>query len=141
MTAAAALLADLRSRGVELETDGVRLRWRPGFLVTGPLAGLVQACRADLIELLTGPDRLDRCPACRWPLDSARRCPKCFDRLCMGCGRLTASYFIMRCVACGHAFQEKGAGDEPDMAMGPATGTANPQDQGGGRGGADPVPP
>ncbi len=110
MNEATALLADLRSRGVELDTDGARLRWRPAFLVNAPQAELIQAHRAGLIGLLTGPDCLERCPACRWPLDSARRCPKCFDRLCVDCGRLTGSYFILRCVACGHAFQDGGEG-------------------------------
>jgi hypothetical protein len=40
-------------------------------------------------------------------LDSARRCPKCFDRLCVDCGKPTASYLIMRCVSCGHACEDK----------------------------------
>jgi hypothetical protein len=110
MTAARALLADLHSRGIELETDGARVRWRPAFLVTAPLAELIRSHRAGLIELLAGPDRLERCPVCRWPLDSARRCVKCFDRLCVACGRPTGSYFIMRCVACGYAFREAPAG-------------------------------
>jgi hypothetical protein len=98
--------ADLRSRGIDLETDGARLRWRPAFMVTGPLAEAVQAHKGELVRLLTGPDCLERCPACRWPLDSKRRCPKCLDRLCVDCGRLTASYFVMRCLVCGLAFQE-----------------------------------
>jgi hypothetical protein len=102
MITAAALLADLSSRGIELETDGARLRWRPAFLVTGPQAELIRAHRAGLIELLIGPDCLERCPSCGWPLDSARRCPKCFDRLCEICGRLSGSYFILRCVPCGN---------------------------------------
>lgn len=106
MTPAAALLADLRSRGIALETDGARLRWGPAFMVTGPLAERIRAERVGLVELLTGPDRLERCPSCRWPLDSARRCPKCFDRLCVDCGRPTGSYFVLRCVACGSAFRE-----------------------------------
>jgi hypothetical protein len=105
MTAAESLLADLRSRGIELETDGARLRWRPAFLVSAPLAERIRAERVGLVELLTGPDRLERCPVCRWPLDSARRCPKCFDRLCVDCGQPTGSYLILRCVVCGHAFQ------------------------------------
>jgi hypothetical protein len=104
MKTAAALLADLRSRGIELETDGVRLRWRPAFMVTAPLAERLRSERPGLIELLTGPDKLQRCPACRWPLDSKQRCPKCFDRLCTNCGKLTGSYFVMHCVVCGQAF-------------------------------------
>jgi hypothetical protein len=107
MTAAVALLADLRSRGIKLETDGARLRWRPAFMVTGPLVERIQSNRAGLIELLLGPDHLERCPGCCWPLDSARRCPKCFDRLCVDCGRPTGSYFILRCVRCGYALPEQ----------------------------------
>jgi hypothetical protein len=109
MTEAAALLADLYSRGVKLETDGARLRCRPGFMVTAPEAKRIGDCKPELITLLLAPDRLERCPTCRWPLDSARRCPKCFDCLCGDCGRPTGSYLIMRCVVCGHSFQE-----EPD---------------------------
>lgn len=102
MSAAAALLADLRSRGIDLETDGQRLRWRPAFLVTDLVAEQIRAMRQDLIGLVRMPlTKEDLCLACRWPLDSARRCPKCFDRLCESCGRLTGSYFILRCVRCG----------------------------------------
>jgi hypothetical protein len=103
---AAALLADLRSRGIELETDGARLRWRPAFLVSAPLAEQIRFNKAELIALLRAPAAVWMCPRCRWPLDSARRCPKCFDRLCVDCGRATGSYFIMRCVVCGHSFQD-----------------------------------
>jgi hypothetical protein len=106
MTPCEALLADLRSRGIEVQTDGTRLRWRPAFMVTVPLAEQIQSHRGGLIELLTGPNSLRRCPACRRPLDSKQRCPRCFDRLCADCGRLTGSYFIQRCVICGHAFRE-----------------------------------
>src|SRR5262245_26639176 len=93
---AADLLADLRSRGVEVETDGARLRWRPAFLVSAPTAERIRACRVGLIRLLSAPDggKEPACPKCGWPLDSARRCPKCFDRLCVECGRPTGSYFI-----------------------------------------------
>jgi hypothetical protein len=107
MTPAAVLLADLRSRGIELEMDGARIRWRPAFLVTGPLAERIRFERAGLIELLTGPDRLERCPFCRWTLDSARRCPRCFDRLCSKCARPTGSYFITHCVICGAGDQNE----------------------------------
>jgi hypothetical protein len=109
MTAATALLADLRSRGIELETDGTRLRWRPAFMVTGPLAERILFLRIELIELLNTPANVEcsSCPACRKPLDSARRCPNCCDRLCVECGKMTGSYFIMRCVSCGHACEDK----------------------------------
>src|SRR5262245_4662014 len=100
MSPAEGLLADLRSRGIELETDGTRLRWRPVFLVNAPLVERIQQHRPELIGLLTGPDCVERCPLCHWPLDSAQRCPKCCDRLCVGCGRPTGSYFIMTCMVC-----------------------------------------
>jgi hypothetical protein len=113
MITAARLLADLRSRGVELETDGTRLRWRPAFLVRPSHAEQIRSHRAELIVLLSRPDCLKRCPACRWPLDSARRCPKCFDRLCVDCEKPTGSYFLQRCVACGHALgTTEATGDE-----------------------------
>lgn len=102
MTAAAALLADVRSLGIELETDGVRIRWRPAFMVAAPLAAKLRSHKRELIELLMMPDSFDRCPTCRWPLDSIRRCPKCFDRLCVECGRPTGSYLIRCCGACSH---------------------------------------
>src|SRR5207248_3322466 len=103
------LLAELRSRGIELETDGARIRWRPAFLVSAALAERIRSHRAELIDLLTAPGQSEgwRCPLCRWPLDSARRCPKCFDRLCADCGKPTGSYFVMRCVLCGHAFEDR----------------------------------
>ena len=51
MTTAAALLADLRSRGIDLETDGIRLRWRPDFMVPKPVAKLIRSHQAELIDL------------------------------------------------------------------------------------------
>jgi hypothetical protein len=105
MTPAEALLANLRSRGIELETDGTRIRWRPAFMVTAPQVEQIGFHRGELMALLANPGTCDglACPACRWPMDAVRRCPKCFDRLCVDCGRMTGSYFIMRCVLCGFA--------------------------------------
>jgi len=37
MKKALALLANLRSRGIELNTDGARIRWRAAFMVNAPL--------------------------------------------------------------------------------------------------------
>jgi tRNA(Ile2) C34 agmatinyltransferase TiaS len=103
-----ALLANLLARGIELQTDGARVRWRPAFLVKAAEAELIRSHKAELVALLQTPDRLPRCPACGRPLDAAGRCPKCFDRRCVACGRLTGSYFLMHCVFCSHAFIETG---------------------------------
>jgi hypothetical protein len=110
MNEAAALLADLRSRGIEVETDGARLRWRPAFLVSPGTEKSIRLQRRELIDLLSRPGCAagPRCPRCGWALDSGLRCPKCFDRLCAGCGSPTGSYFIMRCVPCGHALVAEG---------------------------------
>jgi hypothetical protein len=102
MTPVASLLADLHSRGIEVGTDGYRLRWRPAFMVSDATAALILSHRSEVVRLLTEPGAAPpTCPACRWPLDSGNRCPKCFDRRCEGCGRATGSYFIQRCIACG----------------------------------------
>lgn len=107
MTPGQAFLADLRARGIELETDGSRLRWRPAFLVNGPQEEQLLRLRAELIELLRQPaaSTIDPCPSCQRPLDSQRRCPRCFDRLCVDCGKETGSYFLMRCVVCSYRWQ------------------------------------
>jgi hypothetical protein len=103
MTPAAALLADLRSRAIELQTDGARLRWRPAFLVSASLERLIRSHKADLVALLAAGWCGPACPGCGWPLDAAGRCPRCFDRLC-SCGLPTGSYFVARCIPCGQRF-------------------------------------
>jgi hypothetical protein len=103
MTSAEALLADLLSRGIELRVIEGRVRWRPANMVAGPLAERVRSHAAELTELLSAPDTLPRCVLCGWTLDSRRRCPKCFDRECAACGRMTGSYLIAHCVGCGNA--------------------------------------
>jgi hypothetical protein len=111
MTPAEALLADLRSRGIELEADAaVRIRWRPAFMVTAPEAEAIRAERPALARLLALPDTLPRCPLCLWTLDSSGRCAKCFDRRCIDCEKMTGSYFVLTCVECGHAIGEGGLG-------------------------------
>jgi hypothetical protein len=107
MIAAVALLADLNSRGIELETDGKRLRWRPAFLVSEELAKHIRTQRQELIQVLRDPVYPEQCVICGWPMDSVRRCPKCFDRLCVDCGRNTGSYFVQRCLVCGFALREQ----------------------------------
>jgi hypothetical protein len=101
MNTAEALYADLRSRGIELETDGERLRWRPAFLVSTRDARRVSDIRLDLIRILRSGVAPAGCPRCSWPLDSAARCPKCFDRVCERCPQMTGSYFIRLCIPCG----------------------------------------
>ena len=104
MTPTEALYADLRSRGIDFETDGQRLRWRPTFMVSPRDALLLAHHRPAVIHLLTSGWTAPACPVCRRTLDSAGRCPRCFDRPCVVCGRMTGSYCIQRCVACGYAF-------------------------------------
>lgn len=100
MTTELALLADLRSRGIEIETDGQRLRWRPTFLVNAREVLLIQLNREALIKTLSNSTRIPQCPTCARPMDNRRRCPNCFDRPCTKCGRMTGSYFIQMCFQC-----------------------------------------
>src|SRR5947209_1574919 len=99
MTEAVVLLADLRSRGVQLETDGSRLRWRPAALVTATEAEQIKSHKGEIIASLVGSAVVVRCPSCRHPLDSKRRCWQCCNRLC-ACGRQTGSAFIELCLLC-----------------------------------------
>src|SRR5215218_8310540 len=62
LPAATAVMADLRSRGIGLETDGVRLRWRPKSQVTGARAQQLLAQRDEMIEILRTGWRDVRCP-------------------------------------------------------------------------------
>jgi len=102
MNTARDLLADLRSSGIELHTDGSRIRWRPTSMVSVPLAERIAANSFELITLVNRNESTPDCPRCAWPLDSLGRCPKCFDRSCVDCGKSTGSYLIQRCVACGY---------------------------------------
>ena len=113
------LLTDLRRLGVELQTDGYRLRWRPERIVAPEMAEEILANREGLIGLLTAPSapavagdvgvwtdfgNVAICPSCRHPLDLKGRCWRCCDRACSECGRPTGSAFIATCCSCGHAF-------------------------------------
>ena len=82
-------------------TPAMGLRWVAQGLQMGGLTYVSNPLRQN--RLLTGPDPLRYCPACGWPLDADGRCPKCFDRLCVDCGKLTGSYCILRCMVCGIA--------------------------------------
>ena len=95
MKAGASLLANQRSRGSELETAGVRVRWRPAFLVTAPLLEAIRFHKGALIMLPSGPEPCLRCSSCRWSLEARRRCPKWFDRLCVECSIRTGCYFVV----------------------------------------------
>ncbi|MBO0698265.1 MAG: hypothetical protein J2P46_07730 [Zavarzinella sp.] len=107
MTPAEALYADLRSKGIDLETDGERVRWRPAALVSPRDALLIRNNREQLVVLLRVGGSVRACPNCGRPLDSAARCPCCFDRLCNRCGRLTGSYCIRLCFMCGYLDDEE----------------------------------
>src|SRR3989442_11190435 len=74
MSAATALLADLRARGVELAAAGDRIRFRPADAVPQEARDLLRAHRAEVLEILTR-DRLtrDRERALAMPLDVYRR--------------------------------------------------------------------
>ncbi len=107
---AKSLLADLASRGVSLETDGARIRWRPAFMLTGgSLLESIRQHKAELIALLLAGalNRLERCPACGRPVDARRRCWRCHDRPCERCGRRTGSAFLALCLRCGIAREEE----------------------------------
>ena len=109
MDTAHAVLADVRSLGVEIISAGGVLRWRPAFLVNVPLQSRLTSFKTELAELLARGEPTDRCPSCRWHLDAKGRCPKCFDRRCADCPKQTGSYFIMRCFACGHRLERQEA--------------------------------
>jgi hypothetical protein len=102
MTPAEALYADLRSRGIELETDGHRLRWRPAYLVSPRDAVRIRDHRDALVALLRAGHEPSRCHECGRTLDSSARCATCWDRLCAKCARPTGSYCIQLCILCGH---------------------------------------
>jgi hypothetical protein len=78
---AAALLADLRGRGIQLAVAGDRLRFRPQSAMTAELAGRIKASKAELLTLLSvDPGRLIEC---------CRLVAEMFERVChampMGC--------------------------------------------------------
>ena len=98
------LLAALRSRGVGLETDGRRLRWRPVTLVDADTATAIVSLKAELIALVLPKS----CPGCGRQTDEKRRCWKCNDRRCEGCGRPTGSAFIANCIRCGALIPDGG---------------------------------
>ena len=124
MTAVEDLLRRLRRAGVELQSDGTRLRWRPEAGVGPELRKEILASRAALILLLavptvptvpaerafhppageqtySEPPSPPGCPQCQGPLDDRRRCWGCCERRCSGCGRPTGSAFIAFCWPCG----------------------------------------
>ena len=112
---AADLLADCRRRGVDVTAVGDRLRWR---CRGGPPADLLNRLRerkAEILATLTAA----ACPACRGPTDAGRRCWRCCDRPCVGCGRPTGSAFIQRCSACGARFNGNRGGWADDGGVHP----------------------
>lgn len=101
MDAARAVVADILSRDIVLEAKEGKIRWRPAFLLDGPLLERLRAHKPGVIAVLESGERLPACPACRRTLDAKARCAGCFDRRCGDCGRLTGSYCIELCVPCG----------------------------------------
>ena len=97
----ASILADLRQDGIELETDGVRIRWRPASGVSEIRKRLILEHKPEIIRLLTTPGLItaQRCQNCRRYLNAERQCWKCCDRRCH-CGRQTGSAFIELCQLC-----------------------------------------
>ena len=96
------LLAEILNRGIELATDGDRLRYRPADAVTPELADAITRHKPALIELLARPDDWHIGDPIDWdsepdPVD----CHKCqmFDawwdasgnRHCLNCDPPTAS--------------------------------------------------
>lgn len=57
MITGAAILMALERLGIEIETDGARLRWRPAELVPGELAERILARRDEVIALLQVPGK------------------------------------------------------------------------------------
>jgi hypothetical protein len=89
----AEILTDLRARGVSLETDGTRIRWRPAGAVSPELAAVILAAKAEIVPLLAP----EWCGGCGGRVDEKRRCWKCHTRPCEVCGRSTGSAFIRTC--------------------------------------------
>lgn len=52
--AVAGLLAELTARGIELQAEGGRLRFKPAAAMTPDLAERVQACKPELLSVLAG---------------------------------------------------------------------------------------
>lgn len=58
MTTAAALLAELRRRGVELRPAGDRIRYRPAAAVPPELVAELRQHKAAVLALLTQPEKV-----------------------------------------------------------------------------------
>lgn len=97
------LLREAKAAKVELfPKPGGKLGWRAAGAVPEGFLERLAEHKADLLALLERDAASHgRCPKCGRPLDGKRRCWKCCDRVCSGCGRLSGSAFIEQCCACG----------------------------------------
>jgi hypothetical protein len=103
---AAAVLEQARAAGVELSaTPGGNIRWRCRGGLPDPLRRSLAAHKPEILELLRP---VTPCPACKRPMDSRKRCWRCCDRVCEGCGRLTGTAFISLCRLCEVARERGG---------------------------------
>jgi len=92
------VLKQAHAAGVELSaTPTGNIRWRcPGGL-PDDLRQSLAAHKPELVKLLAGAMP---CPKCNCPMDARRRCWRCCDRICEGCGRMTGTAFISLCLLC-----------------------------------------
>jgi hypothetical protein len=95
---ATALLERPTALGFSLTLAPGGVRVTPASQLTEEHRQAIRACKPELLALLKARRALD-CLQCRRPLDAARACWKCCDRVCH-CGRPTGSAFIELCRPC-----------------------------------------
>jgi hypothetical protein len=97
MSAATALLAELRGQGFVITPKGDALRVAPATHLTPELRELIRRHKPGLLALVRGS--FGNCAECGRALDGRRRCLRCHYRVCPG-GRPTGSAFIELCLVC-----------------------------------------
>ncbi len=100
LTPAQVLFADLLAKGIELETNGDGIRWRPSFLLNAKTVARILEHKVEIIALIQQGYSPPRCPKCEKVLDSKARCTECWDRICADCGQWTGTAFVARCWPC-----------------------------------------
>jgi hypothetical protein len=101
----AELVGHCRTLGVELGAAGDAIVWEAGFDPPDDLLAALKANKAAVLALVRGPH--GNCVECGRALDEKRRCWRCCERVCVGCGGQTGSAFIQRCIACGFRSREE----------------------------------